>query len=307
MNELRLLAPEAATLLLLPRGVRPKGESEYLRQRVPFRLQGCTVRRAYRSLPGDPLHRTPYLILRPGAPAAAAEQAPPSGSSESAPGKGRIFLHPLLFALLLRRGNRPVQVEWGTHREPLPGAAVLPDEDPHASRPRVLRATALLALARRRPLRLLLLLLCHLRLLPVLLLSVRKPRHGPSNLYAGLALLSALLLLLTTPAAMRSQPSSTERPEPPVPEPALAPTEASRALPELTELLTLLFRAPGEVTVEVIEGSSDALRLSLRVTDVDGVKTLLEERYQSAMLEIRSSNWLLAEAAGTILCTIELQ
>lgn len=299
MSELKLLAPTAATLLLIPRGERPKAESDYFRQRVPFRLQGSIVRRAYRSLPGDPLHRVPYLILRP----KALREGEPPGPA----GRRRLFLHPLLFALLLRRNDRPVQVDWGAHREPLSVATLAPARGPSHSPPRILRPTALLAIARRRQLRLILLVLCNLRLLPVLLHVEHESRRRSSQLLPVIALLSALVLLVTAPLAREPNYQAPGNPEPWAAHSEMPPAAAtSPALSPLTGLLSLLADAPGEVAIEAIEGTPAALHVSLRASKVDRVRSLLQDSYPSALLETESSDWLLAEAGGRILLTIQL-
>ncbi len=298
MSELKLLAPTAATLLLIPRGERPKAESDYFQQRVPFRLRGSIVRRAYRSLPGDPLHRVPYLILRP----KALREGEPPGPA----GRRRLFLHPLLFALLLRRTDRSVQVDWGTHREPLSVATLAPARDPAHSPPRILRPTALLAIARRRQLRLILLVLCNLRLLPVLLHVEHESRRRSSQLLPVIALLSALLLLVTAPLAREPNYQAPGNPEPWARTQQPASSGTHPALSPLTGLLSLLADAPGEVAIEAIEGTPAALHVSLRASKVDRVRSLLRDSYPSALLETESSDWLLAEAGGRILLTIQL-
>jgi hypothetical protein len=164
----------------------------------------------------------------------------------------------------------------------------------------------LLAIARRRQLRLILLVLCNLRLLPVLLHVEHESRRRSSRLLPGIALLSALLLLVTTPLARQAYYPSPGSPEPRDRAEQPSAPGAHPALSPLTRLLSLLAGAPGEVAIEAIEGTPAALHVSLRASKVEKVQSLLQDSYPSALLETESSDWLLAEAGGRILLTIQL-
>lgn len=296
MIELHLLSPEDSTLLLVSKQGLPRRsrEQEHLRKRLPFAVGGCTIRRAHRSLPGDKQRRIPFLVVRPGGPT----RRGPTRSH-------RLFLHPLLFSLLLRRSHPSLCVDWGSQQLPaLPVELQRGPGNPAANAPpgrrsQTVRPATLLALARRRRVRLLLFLLAHIRLLPVLLLRERRGRQ----ILPVFALLSALLL----PLSALIDPARP-RPSPPTAEPgAIVLPAPDPTLSALTELLSLLIERPGGIAIEEIEGTERALLLSVQVTDMESVAKMVREAYPEAQLEIESADWLLAEAAGRIFLTLPVQ